>query len=187
MVDELETLLTAASADLVRRYYVTFPGRWFDITPDTDPYRFTLTDVAALAVLDVNIPSWSIEALLTDVEFGRLLRELPLNLGLAQSDSKDVEPAEEMWQRLRSLKGIGRTKTSKLLARKRPHLIPVYDRVVDRALGLRSSPDGWSYFRTQLNRPQLVDAIRGLRESAQVPAAVSDLRLLDVAIWTTHR
>ena len=77
-----------------------------------------------------------------------------------------------------------RRSPGKLLARKRPHLIPVYDAVVKCALGKPKS--FWRSLHEAISadehglRPRLAE----LR--ADVPYQVSDLRILDVVIWMGH-
>jgi len=67
----------------------------------------------------------------------------------------------------------------KLLARKRPRLIPIYDSVVKQAMGEPES--WWRPLRAVLrDAPDVVDRVEDLRPEA---VDVSTLRLLDVAIW----
>ncbi|MFC4555735.1 DUF6308 family protein [Georgenia faecalis] len=84
--------------------------------------------------------------------------------------------------------------TSKLCARKRPHLFPVRDRDVCTLLGVRALKDvraDWQVFRALMQNPQIREAIAALPEAARAAAQErelllddSDLRLLDAALWT---
>jgi hypothetical protein len=51
---------------------------------------------------------------------------------------------------VRELDGIGRTRASKLLARKRSRLVPVVDDVLRDALGIGDWEDSWKLFRDAL-------------------------------------
>jgi Family of unknown function (DUF6308) len=73
------------------------------------------------------------------------------------------------------------------MARKRPHLIPVFDRVLSCLFG---APDHvWLRLHRQLaaDNGLLRDALADLRAQAQIPAGVSLLRVLDVVLWMGHR
>lgn len=71
---------------------------------------------------------------------------------------------------------------AKLLARKRPHLLPVYDQVVKAALQPRSGRF-WEPLWEELQDVRLVDRLEAVRSEAGVDGAVSLLRILDFAIW----
>lgn len=76
----------------------------------------------------------------------------------------------------------------KLLARKRPRLLPVYDKVVRCALG-RPRPSFWLALYAALREDDraLHRQLLALRQVAGVPEAVSALRVCDVAVWMGHR
>ncbi|MFF4147786.1 DUF6308 family protein [Streptomyces sp. NPDC001698] len=76
----------------------------------------------------------------------------------------------------------------KLLARKRPRLLPVYDRVVRCALG-HPRPSFWLALHAALRVDDraLQRQLLTLRQAAGVPETVSALRVCDVAVWMRHR
>lgn len=74
-------------------------------------------------------------------------------------------------------------RAGKLLARKRPHLIPIVDRVVKRTLRA-GSDDYWLSIRSALSDESRRNEIEGLRPPGLTPK-VTTLRLLDAAIWMT--
>jgi hypothetical protein len=76
---------------------------------------------------------------------------------------------------------MGRTKTSKLLARKRSGLIPIYDSVVAKALGIERSDNDWRLWQNFMSE----NGIGGFRYAANQAGALhlSDLRVLDIVIW----
>jgi hypothetical protein len=75
----------------------------------------------------------------------------------------------------------------KLLARKRPALIPVYDDVVRCAFG--HPQDIWKALHEALLRDD--GSFRGTLEDlvkrAGIPVKVTPLRALDVTLWIRHR
>jgi hypothetical protein len=81
-------------------------------------------------------------------------------------------------------KRIGPIRAGKLLARKRPHLIPVYDKRVREVLG-RARPDGpwWHDLRCQLiTDSDLVRLLQAVRARACADH-MSLLRVFDVMYW----
>lgn len=72
----------------------------------------------------------------------------------------------------------------KLLARKRPHLLPVYDSVLRDALQ-GSTRAFWLPLRNELLQQggALVDRLAQLRDDAGLPPETPLLRVLDVAVW----
>ena len=89
---------------------------------------------------------------------------------------------DPLWDALLQMPGVGTATASKLLARKRPRLCPVSDKVVIGAVGV----PGWTWeeLRAFLQDPAARAEIEALRPP---PAAVvSVLRILDVAIWIRH-
>ena len=79
-----------------------------------------------------------------------------------------------------SFLGLGRTTTSKLLAAKRPGIVPIRDTVVERLL--QADDAWWAPMRLLVQdsriRNVLVDASTG-----PVPTNVFLLRRLDVVLW----
>lgn len=130
----------AADADL-RTYYgpdSTYDGRRYDELGDGDPDRFTAEDVVAVSSLSVQIPiTYSWRLLRDDADsLNELLRQVPRQLDLWDAGDGVVgpgSPADRLWQCLKSFgkhggdDGDAWVTAGKLLARKRPRLIPIYD------------------------------------------------------------
>ncbi|HVE46427.1 MAG TPA: DUF6308 family protein [Acidimicrobiales bacterium] len=95
-------------------------------------------------------------------------------------------PAARLWTLLEAVPGIGWVTGAKLLARKRPHLLPVYDQVVKAALQPRSGRF-WEPLWEELQDVRIVGRLEEVRSGAGVDGAVSLLRILDVAIWMRNR
>jgi hypothetical protein len=87
---------------------------------------------------------------------------------------------------LESQDGAGWVTAGKLLARKRPSLIPVYDNVVRCAFD--HPKEIWTALRDALRKDDgsfwkvLEDLIKG----AGIPEEITPLRALDVALWMCH-
>lgn len=193
----LHEFLEPPAVDLVRKYFETKPdgtprytGPTFDrlagggARPET-VNRITEDDLVAVTMLSVEVPARAAIAMLGPMadEIQQLLSEIPSDIDLHQADPSLVSPgspADQLWSRLESLERVGWVTAGKVLARKRPRLIPVYDSVVREAVG--APKHFWTWLHQQLQDPQLIDQIRALRAAAGVED-LSLLRTLDVAIW----
>jgi hypothetical protein len=88
-----------------------------------------------------------------------------------------------LWWLLKCCGGKDRWVTAnKLLARKRPHLLPVYDSQVKAALGGPGSIWAclWTWFQADARR---AEAIAELRYEAGGIGDISLLRCIDVVLW----
>lgn len=157
-------------------------------------HAFTSADLLAVQTLSVQVPAEvSIQILHGRVgrRLNRLLEEIPTDVARGEEEAENhihaEAPASLAWATLTELPGVGWVTAGKLLARKRPHLIPVYDEVVRCALG---SPESlWTALHKALraHRADLGERLRRLRAEAAVPSEVSDLRVIDVVVWMAHR
>jgi hypothetical protein len=84
---------------------------------------------------------------------------------------------------VKKLPGVGDTRISKLLARKRPHLIPIVDSVIRKALPL--GEDLLVSLRSALHDEQVRESIEDIRPP-EVVSTISTLRLLDAATWMRY-
>ena len=87
-----------------------------------------------------------------------------------------------LWDALTAVGGISTASATKLLARKRPRLCPISDSVVIRAVDVPGRT--WDVLRRLLQDPAARSDIEALRPPAA--AAVSLLRILDVALWVSN-
>ena len=151
--------------------------------------RFTADDIVAVSLLSVRIPGRAVLALLDGQagELNALLSPIPAGLDLWEAPEEAVapdSPADRLFRRLDSLPGIGWVTAGKLLARKRPRLIPVYDRVVKAALNRNDGDEWWRPLRKLLHEnTELVATLESLRHQVALDDRVSLLRILDVCIW----
>lgn len=168
-----------------------FTGAWFERLegPTGDnPDRITPADIAAVALLSVDIPTEAANWLMHEGsdEVAALLEKIPTDVELWQSEARDRvspgSPADKLWHLFEDQSGIGWVTAGKLCARKRPALLPVYDRVVQAAL----EPDGGFWLTLHewfQNTPDAVDRLSAIKSESGAPDEVPLLRILDVVIW----
>lgn len=98
-------------------------------------------------------------------------------------------PALQLWDLLRRRRPgdvkwkVGPTRASKILARKRPHLIPITDSVVRNVIDQQQTDNDWQLWWEALTTDEyLVERAEGLRTAVGRPE-LSTLRVLDVLLW----
>lgn len=188
----------AEALRLLRRYYASdengpaaVGALWDAFDPSgqraSDADRLTSDDLVSLSLLSENVPGSAAHTLLvTDAErFSRLLADVGPDRDLgAQAEPVDDDGAgSRLYAAVRKLDGMGPTRASKLLARKRPRLFPIRDGVVEQVLGL--GRDFWEPLRAALRADDSALDKRLGRLHAQVglPPEVTRLRVLDVLAW----
>ena len=186
----------------VRAYYGVdsgtpcHPGRWFDLLAPNEPEKTTATDLVAVQCLAVTVPvKASIDLLEGELgtELGALLRTVPtdvdLGSGEAISEIGDGSPADRAWRLLADREGVSRVAASTLLARKRPRLVPVWDQVVRCALGRPLVGGVWESIDRVIRKSggAVTERLARLHDAAALGGEVSELRVLDVAVWMRHR
>ncbi len=196
-VDERDT---DAAAALLRAYFSAeqpFTGSRFDPFGGggdrVDKNRITSSDLVAVSMLGVDVPPRATMALIENESLAaRVATELArFDPGLRFAT---VEPsvlatggdASALWTLVHtSAPGMGRTKTSKLLARKRPHLFPVWDSVIHEATG-QGTGTYWTWLRARFDDPSLPVWLRAVAADVGHLDDISDIRLFDVIVWMTH-
>ncbi|WP_410793571.1 DUF6308 family protein [Kribbella sp. C-35] len=152
---------------------------------DSSHNRFTADDLVAVSFLSVNVPPLAAEALLDTRanEFAELLEELGPDRDLVDERTPWTEDwvGWRLWGMLDALPSVGPTTASKLYARKRPRLRPIYDSVIAEVIG---STTLWEPLRTHLQQdPGLHPHLLSLRDDLRPPFDLSALRILDVLLW----
>lgn len=195
---------------LVRDYFAVDPstgrarysGAHFDRLggggdrPET-AHRITAEDLLAVSMLSVPVVGYYALHVLDyrADEINGLLAQVPPDLDLTDDRAADViadgGPAWQLWELLRDIKPrpqdrrrLGPVAAGKLLARKRPRLIPVYDSHVKSALGRRrDDQDWWSDLRhqliTDLALARELEAVRARADAGHL----SLLRTFDIMCW----
>ncbi|MEO6411917.1 MAG: DUF6308 family protein [Pedococcus sp.] len=172
--------------DLLYAYFEPnrpFAGATFDTLPNNDASRFTPEDIVAASLLDVRFTPLAVRALLDpDGEPANKLRAIRADVQLWDQDAGEaLAKANDAWRAVRKLDGVGPTRASKLLARKRPRLIPIVDSVIRKALPSLGT-DSWAAFRAALQSSDLREEVMAVRPEV-APKDTTVLRLIDVAVW----
>lgn len=186
------------AVDYLRTYYGlsgseerAYTGSHFDGLETICANRITAEDIIAVSCLSVHVPAAaSVEILGAQAdEISALLSRIPDSKLEELSTDKHEElfgagsAALELWLLLRKHVGIGPTTASKLMARKRPGLIPIYDSVLARVTGFDSSAGTWRAWHHAISSDgALRDRLGRLRDSARLDR-ISLLRILDVVLW----
>lgn len=186
----------ARSAHDLAKYFATYDGRHFDALDGGGARsavadRFTAADLIAVQMLSVRVPSPVcvdlLEGELGDQISFELVR-IPTDVGIGSPEAlpllKHGHGAWNAWDLLRAQYQVANTITSKLLARKRPRLVPICDQVVACAIGRPAN--SWDWFQQILSDEQLAAMLDVL--AADLPTSqVTPARLLDVIIWMRHQ
>ncbi|MFB9903638.1 DUF6308 family protein [Allokutzneria oryzae] len=186
-----DVVLGERAARDIRYYVETRAGRRYERLDEgtglgEDADAFTAADVVATMALSLPWHGYSalshLNACLDNLN--AMLAEVP-HTPMHEADAADYAPdgpADRMWQALTDLDGITPVIAGKLLARKRPHHVPVHDRLV---LGVLGQPeDLWlclhSWFAAD---PARAAGVAEVRERSGLCAASSLLRCVDIALW----
>jgi hypothetical protein len=191
----IDRFLDGAAVDLLVQYFDAgghdggrferFAGGG-DQGPDAD--RFTSDDFVAISLLGVRLHGQPMLAVLESrqAEFNALLAAIPRHVDLWAAPEETVGPgsaSDRLWRRLVELPRVSGFAAGNLLARKRPRLVPVSDRLVMSALGRQATDEWWRPLRTVLvDNPALVARLEELRALASVGPDIALLRVLDVCI-----
>jgi len=171
---------------LLEQYAASYTGDAFEKLADSDRNRFTSNDVVAVSTLSVDIqPEVSIW-LLGDgqAETAALLRDIPdVPIWDEHADLSADSAAWRLWDLLKGRHGMGRTKTSKLMAAKRPALIPVYDQHVARALQISDDTNYWAVWQEALRSDNTIRDLATETAAAVGSSHLSVLRTFDIVIW----
>lgn len=166
---------------------------------DAPAYINTITadDLIAVTFLSVDIPGPAAVGILEThkEEISAFLAQIPSTIELASVSVEDFaallgadSAAVKLWKTLRQSNaqrwGVGQTIASKIMARKRPLLIPVYDSVVAPLMGLKNSNSQWMIWHEMLTDGRgLPERLRTIQELSGVAPHASALRIVDVVLW----
>jgi hypothetical protein len=190
----------AAAVDVLQEYftrkvvktgYLRTGALWDTWDPsgrrEADRDVFTAEDLVAVTLLSVKVPGQGALILLGDrhSELCDLLLEVGEDRDLV--DEADTftanSPAWRLETALREIHGVGRTTASKLIARKRPRLYPIYDRVVGIELGTTVAHLDPIRVALRERDGELHHRLIRLREQAGLDESVPAQRILDVLAW----
>jgi uncharacterized protein DUF6308 len=181
----IANLATARLGDAVARYFdpvQPFAGRTFDSLGDNPRDKIVPDDLLAVTLLDVRWTPLAVRRLLYGQadEISKLLGEIDDKTELGAPDSgKQLDAAGPLWDLMYQLPGVRDTKASKLLARKRPRLIPITDSIVVSAV--RTPGRTWATLHCCFQDTCFRQTVESLRP--EKTELISLLRIFDVAIW----
>ena len=161
-----------------------FAGTLFDLLGENPPCVLTLDDLLATTLLDISWQPFAVRALLAaGNQVTAALAAIPTDLDLWTAGPDVLQSATALHHWLDRLPGVGPVIASKLLARKRPRLVPIHDSVVFRVLAPPKNKF-WMTLGAALTESTLRQQIEDLRPAGG--DSISLLRLLEVAIWMRH-
>ena len=178
-----------AAESSIRAYFHpgAFSGAKFEKYAKPTINVFKPSDIVAVSMLSVDIPPRVSDWVLDNG--ANLLTGLLASLGPNPRIEDDVDLlkgsiAWQLWQAIYERWGMGETKTSKLLAAKRPNLFPIFDTHVAAALSISES-SYWQPWQKFMQSPQGRECAAEVLDIAKRNSitGVSALRLLDVVIW----
>lgn len=200
---------------LLTRYEKGLIGALFDPRGDEpwwDPYSVRASDLFAVSALSVPRFTWGsflkvvVPVFEADAEASQtclsgcsgdvscLLRQVEPKASIFDQEAKsNLDRMNDIWSLIRrdpilmATRGFGDAGLSKLLARKRPHLVPILDHVSHDRLRRKNGRIGracaWCSIREEYNSAfTLRDSVATIRSEAGVPSWISDLPVIDIVV-----
>lgn len=190
---------------LVRDYYTEpkpFPGSRFDkLAGGSSADEITVDDLNAVRSLSIGFP----RSFVSDLDRGdarqrihRMFAEIPSDVVLEDLSCADFDrllgPDSAAWNAWYELAGwlkaakaraplVG---ASKLMAAKRPLLVPLEDSFVRRALDCRRR-DIWQVIYCIVQDPQVREGLAAVRQEVPTASHITLHRVLDVIAWRKHQ
>jgi hypothetical protein len=179
----------SVAKDLVAAYFNPegpFAGTSFDLLGANPENEICTDDLLAVSFLGIEWWPSAVRRLLgrDAARFSAMLERIEPGVDLWHPDAADaLHEAEVMWEKLKGIPGIDWVTACKLLARKRPRLVPVADTVVLTAL----APPEHRYWVTLRECLECADRRQQIEDLRPANAeSVSLLRLLDAAVWIRY-
>jgi hypothetical protein len=202
----LEFVTDPQAVEDLRAYYQdgpsSYPGRWFERigTPQDqhrDRNRLTADDIVALSALSVRLPVTVSARLLGtySLEITEFLTDIPAEVDLWNASRAHLgpkSPAFHLFMKFRAMawnggeRGTAWVTAHKLLARKRPRLIPIYDAQVRGLVALGKGADWWVSLQSAFT-PEIRAHLDRAHKAATLDPATTSLRTLDVILWMRAR
>lgn len=152
----------------------------------------TAFDLLSLSTLSVAVEAASTVAVLQSGfldDCHELLVDIPVSTRIVDDRAWDLlgsgGAAHALWNKFTTVPGFGDTRASKLLARKRPLLVPIYDDFVRAAVGIPNSHHFWEPMRDSLmaDESTLYKRAEAARIDLGLPDDITPLRVIDVVLW----
>ncbi len=206
----VEPRFAPLAAELLHDYYTAtksngqpwFTGARFESlggawNNPADADRITTADVVAVSCLSVRIPGVAAIRILehqaeTIAEYLSAMPRIGVTFWETRESEIDLDSAAgKLWQLLRDGRdGLGPTTVSKLMARKRADLVPIYERHVESALDLGDSAGYWMRIRQLMlsivDGVPLYQRLRAMVGDVGLSSLVTPLRAFDVLVWYAY-
>lgn len=167
-------------------------GAWDTFDPSGDryatPHHFTTADLASCSLLSTAIGGRATLQLLTEPppQIGELLHAIDPDADFADIDINGpmMRSVRELYAALCELDGIGPTRCTKLMARKRPRLVPIVDSVLAQSVYGGKAPH-WDRLHTAMNAEdqRLWKFLGEAHTAAHLSQTITPLRVFDVLAW----
>lgn len=194
---------THKGSGLTGSLFEDFGGRG-DVGPDAN--RFTVADCYAPSLLSAPVPNICAVHLVqgkSTASTAAYLSSIPASTPLSTTSWAQVEKSvDDLFQELKSYDDVGYVTATKLIARKRPELVPVLDSVIYDALQLPERITlAWGHIATLVSDPVIAGELATIRSAAAAKFTraaypnsfnvgqiqnLSLIRVLDICIWTEH-
>ena len=158
-----------------------YTGAWFDrVARGTDADTFELGDIVAVKMLSVEVPPQAAIWILNEGSqpLSEGLRDIGADRPIQQAPEDALHKAEIVWRLLKEQRGVGKVIAGKLLAAKRPSLIPIFDQYIAGALHPPPKKFWESMRREMQDAHLLVDA--AVKDAG---VDVTPLRAADIVLW----
>ena len=150
---------------------------------------FTSDDVLSLSLLSIQIYGRAAFDILVarKSDLNGKLRALGPDrdfVTLASAQGSDFAPVRSLYRALADLPEVGETTATKLIARKRPRMVPIMDSVVKKAI-FSDAKLQWESLHKALcaNERKLHNHLLHLHSASNLSVRVSPLRVFDVLAW----
>jgi hypothetical protein len=176
---------------------------WAGRGDGADRDRITDSDAVAVSMLSVTVPAKALIGLkepATAARVADLLSKIPTDRKMSDLTAEQAQAllgkgshAVSLWGELRRTPTtrweIGATTASKIMARKRPHLIPIWDEIIGQVIGKRSSKDQWLNWHGLLTdeNDDLPGRLARIHKLSEVPQELSEIRIMDAILWRHGR
>jgi hypothetical protein len=190
------------AVSLLSGYLEGFRGREFDVLArTTDPFVIEPNDLRAVRRLSVGFPRSFVECLEQEKSkryVHAILQQIPTGVLLEDLSCEEYgrllapgSVASNAWRELANcMKQAGSRNpyvaASKLLAAKRPGLLPLEDSLVRKALKTKRR-DIWRVIHCLLRDPVILKGLKKLRRAVPAARGLTLDRILDIVAWRKGR
>lgn len=188
----------AEPATALVQHLASTAGQFDRLSATTDPSHLTPSDIVAVSMLGQAVPPAAAAWILGDEGqwlTAEILAHIPVVEQLHNYAASSIFKMAELFHLLRSPQSqipdrrrslaLGQATTTRLLATKRPHLVPIDDRAIRKTLGYSKDDLWWKRWPVELTK-ETRDRLDDIRAEAAVvdplAAKLSDLRIFDILL-----